>query len=94
MKIGDKVAYLTYDISNWQSRQVVGTGVVFYIADDKIGVVKYGYSPEYIDLNSSSQMCIPLSEDARSQFISVLNKEIDDLRSKIKTLTAQEKMDH
>jgi ERCC4-related helicase len=91
MKIGDKVAYLKYDISNWQSRQIAGDGIVFYIADDKIGVIKYGYSPEYIDLNSSCQLCVTFSEDVKSQFNDVISKEIEILRSRIKKLTSEEK---
>lgn len=91
IKIGDKVAYLKYDVSNWNSYPKVDYGTVFYFDDNIIGCIRYNCSPDYIHINSVFEKYFFIGVDTKQNMKDIINTEIEELKSQIKALTADEK---
>lgn len=92
LKIGDRIAYIKYDVEDWRiSSNGVGTGVVFYIDEELIGCVKHKQSPYYIKRNSNVERYFNLDENSKQNILNVLQEEINRYKGKIRKLTANEK---
>lgn len=91
IKIGDKLAYVKYDISNWQSYQDVDWGYVYYVGEDKVGLARYQQSPAYINTNSECEKLYYIDSETKNQMTALLNSEIDKLKNNIRELTHEEK---
>lgn len=91
IKIGDKLAYVKYDISNWQSHQDVDWGYVYYVGEDKVGLARYQQSPASINTNSECEKLYYIDSETKNQMTALLNSEIDKLKNNIRELTHEEK---
>lgn len=91
IKIGDKLAYVKYDISNWQSYQDVDWGYVYYVGEDKVGLARYQQSPASINTNSECEKLYYIDSETKNQMTALLNSEIDKLKNNIRELTHEEK---
>jgi hypothetical protein len=93
IKIGDKIAYIKYDVSNWSSHQDIGWGYAFYVGEDSVGCAKNKCSPVYISNNSTTEKYFLLDSDTKSKMTEIINKKIENLNTEIKSLTSAGKDD-
>lgn len=91
IKIGDKLAYVKYDVSNWQSSQIVGWGYVFHVNENQVGLARNQYGTTYIDLNSNCEKLFDISPEIKNLMKTLIEVEISNLKSSIKNLTHEEK---
>ena len=91
IKIGDKIAYIKYDVSSWNTSQTVDFGYIFYISDEEIGCARYKNSPNYIKRNSEFERYFHVDIEVKANMTDIIQKEIDSLQTKIKSLTLEEK---
>ena len=91
IKIGDKVAGIKFDVSNYSSRQYVEWGYVFYVDDEKVGFARYQKSPEYVKINSETEKIYFVNSETKIRMKTLVENIISDLRENIRKLTAEEK---
>lgn len=94
MKIGDKIAYLHFpaypsDLPN------VGWGCIYGQNEEKIGVGRLNYSNHVVLKMSNFDFYCPItletSDKVKDYFIEIVDEKIEVLKSKVRTLTSEEK---
>lgn len=94
MKIGDKIAYLKIPVT-FTDVPVVGWGYIYGKSEEKIGIGRLNYSNDVIYKKANSDFYCPISiqtaDKVKDYFIEIIDEKIEVLKSKVRTLTSEEK---
>lgn len=98
IKIGDKIAYIKYNVSDWYTTSEVGYGFVFYKDGERVGCARHKTGTvmvcdvRYIELGDPKyERCFLVDGDFKDEMKSVIQEEIVKFSSQLKTLTSEEK---
>ena len=94
MKIGDRIAYISFP-KEFTKLYHVGWGYIYGINDINIGVGKLNYGSYTLLKYSDSDIYCPITaetqEKVREYFLEIIDKKISYHKSLIRTLTSEEK---
>lgn len=94
MKIGDKIAYLHFP-ADFSDLPNVGWGYIYGQNKEKIGVARLNHSNRNVYKNVGFDVYCPIaietSDKVKDYFIEIVDEKIEGLKSKVRTLTSEEK---
>lgn len=91
IKIGDTVAYIRLPDKRSYNGGEVNIGTVYYISPLAICLGRYGHSSVTIKTDDEKYYYEILSDNTKDSFINILEYEISQQKSQIRTLTSMEK---